>query len=245
LNYAINFTNELEGLLNKAESNFKKAKSMMSSGDRNINRVNKNLKSIINRREYINVLKSIGDYKDKNPPSAFENGFKEKKVIKKTYYESGKLKSLVPYNSKSNLKDGLWKSYYENGQLQYTVLYVNDKEEGEEKLYREDGSLLKILHRHNGKTISADIYNEKQQLIRIIEVIDGKAVVKSTYKYFEHEGYYVENNTNGLIRAFYNDGALLLIGKSKNKKQIGEWKYYDKNGNLVKKETYVDGIKKE
>ena len=51
--------------------------------------------------------------------------------VRKTYYESGKLKSTVNYVY--GLKQGEWKYYYESGELQYTANYVDGAMQGEYK----------------------------------------------------------------------------------------------------------------
>jgi antitoxin component YwqK of YwqJK toxin-antitoxin module len=38
------------------------------------------------------------------------------------------------------VKAGEWKYYYENGTINYTENYVDGEEQGEQLLYREDGS---------------------------------------------------------------------------------------------------------
>lgn len=83
---------------------------------------------------------------DNCPPSGywkyyFENGntkgefdftkYRDEKgiVIRKEYYENGKLKSEQQW--KDNLKDGIWKEYDESGKLIKTQVYKNDKPKSE------------------------------------------------------------------------------------------------------------------
>ena len=91
----------------------------------------------------------------------------------KTYYENGKLKSIVYY--KNDRIDGIveydksgkllhesifengtgdWKLYWSNGKVSEEGRYVSWKRDGVWKKYREDGSLDTILKYDNGRLLS-------------------------------------------------------------------------------------------
>jgi len=46
---------------------------------------------------------------------------------------------------------------------------------------------------------------------------------------------------DGLVRQWYDNGQLLIIGMMKNGKEEGEWKLYHMNGKLAMLYTFVDG----
>ena len=91
----------------------------------------------------------------------------------KTYYENGKLKSIVYYKNdridgiveydksgkllhKSIFENGTgdWKLYWSNGKVSEEGRYVSWKRDGVWKKYREDGSLDTILKYDNGRLLS-------------------------------------------------------------------------------------------
>ena len=91
----------------------------------------------------------------------------------KTYYDSGKLKSIVYYKNdridgiveydksgkllhKSIFENGTgdWKLYWSNGKVSEEGKYVSGRKDGVWKKYREDGSLDTILKYDNGRLLS-------------------------------------------------------------------------------------------
>ncbi len=62
--------------------------------------------------------------------------------IWKTYYETGELKEEVLF--KDNNENGPFKKYYKSGKVKYEGVYKDgDHEDGELKLYSEEGELIK------------------------------------------------------------------------------------------------------
>lgn len=54
------------------------------------------------------------------------------------------------------------------------------------------------------------------------------------------EGTYVDNRVEGPVTLFYEDGSVKARGQYRHWKQpIGNWTYYDRNGNVVHKMTYT------
>jgi antitoxin component YwqK of YwqJK toxin-antitoxin module len=43
---------------------------------------------------------------------------------------------------------------------------------------------------------------------------------------------------DGLVKEFFSDGKLSIVGKYENGKKIGTWKYYDVKGNLSLTKNY-------
>lgn len=91
----------------------------------------------------------------------------------KTYYDNGKLKSIVYYKNdkidgiveydksgkllhKSIFENGSgdWKLYWSNGKVSEEGKYVSGRKDGVWKKYREDGSLDTILKYDNGRLLS-------------------------------------------------------------------------------------------
>lgn len=62
----------------------------------------------------------------------------------KTYYETGELKEEVSFVD--NNENGPFKEYHKNGKTKYEGTYKDgDHEEGEMKVYNEDGEIIKKL----------------------------------------------------------------------------------------------------
>jgi len=60
----------------------------------------------------------------------------------KTYYDTGELKEEVLF--KDNNENGPFKKYYKSGKVKYEGVYKDgDHEDGELKLYSEEGELIK------------------------------------------------------------------------------------------------------
>jgi len=89
--------------------------------------------------------------------------------VKRTYYESGKLKTEVfLINGKKN---GEEKLYYENGQLEEICSYIDDKMHGEYKTYYENGCGLSSDNSKRKNLSSTDSFG---QLCEIFICINGK-----------------------------------------------------------------------
>ncbi len=67
----------------------------------------------------------------------------------KTYFESGKIKSSIPFLN--GVREGEAVFYYEDGTIQEERNYINDKVDGLVKLYYPNGSIKEIYNIENGK----------------------------------------------------------------------------------------------
>ena len=106
----------------------------------------------IERKNYHNngKLKSVKTFKD---------GLTETKYYH--YYDSGALKSIIPYQekriSKSNwqkVKEGVGLWYYETGELKSMIPYKDNKFNGEYKRYTKQGKVREIGVYKDGKVVS-------------------------------------------------------------------------------------------
>ena len=48
----------------------------------------------------------------------------------------------------------------------------------------------------------------------------------------------MDNELHGFFREYFSNGQLRIEGEYKNGKQIGEWKFYDTDGNLELEGNY-------
>ena len=76
----------------------------------------------------------------------------------------------TPY--KNDKKEGIEKSYDENGNLRIERSYLNDLFHGDMKYYIEDGKLLALLKAENHEIISGKCSNNKALTIKEIRQID-------------------------------------------------------------------------
>ena len=114
--------------------------------------------------------------------------------VRKTYYDSGELKSTVNYvdglmeevlieDSKNKefssdiplSERGEWKSFYESGKLKRTGNYVTSRKQGEWKEYYESGELKSTVDYNFGRASDIKAYNETGELI----VFDRKKLIKT------------------------------------------------------------------
>lgn len=52
------------------------------------------------------------------------------------------------------------------------------------------------------------------------------------------ESYYVDGERDGHSLTFYPNGRVRYIGEYKNDIKVGNWKFYDEEGNLTKEENF-------
>jgi antitoxin component YwqK of YwqJK toxin-antitoxin module len=107
-------------------------------------------------------------------------GFSE---VKKTYYESGKLKD--EYTFKNGKGEGPLEIYYESGALKEEYTNKNGKFEGPCKTYYESGALEEEVTYKKGKREGPfKIYDEGGQLIAEGNLgrVNGKDLIKNIMK---------------------------------------------------------------
>lgn len=52
------------------------------------------------------------------------------------------------------------------------------------------------------------------------------------------ESYYSNGDRDGHSITFFPNGAIRYVGEYKNDEKVGNWKFYDEEGNLVKEENF-------
>lgn len=107
---------------------------------------------------YANDRLNFTDFTDKNG----------KMIFRRYYYEDHRkiVKQESAYNGKNN-RHGKTVIYYDNGQPKYVLNYVNNKAQGEERQYYENGKLKGIIYYDKGQFHGQFSYfDENEQLIR-------------------------------------------------------------------------------
>jgi len=92
----------------------------------------------------------------------------------------------------------------------------------------------------------SSVYTDDEMRVRGMMMVLSKSLGSSTS--FEkrwkttNKAAIVENFKNGVrdgeLRRYYLNGKLLMSGQMKANKEVGNWKYYDENGNLLGEAPY-------
>ncbi len=175
----------------------------------------------------------------------------------KTYYDDGTLKSEG--NRFLFELDGIWKFYNEDGDLVLEVNYIKGMKEGNRKTYREneiiieqfendqkegltefkytDGSLKRMIPFKNGLEEGNGFdYDHHGNIITLTEYRRGFVVHRESINRTDNNGL-----KQGRWKYFYEGGMLMEEGTFRNDKKDGFFKKYDRNGNLLELQKYVDG----
>lgn len=174
----------------------------------------------------------------------------------KTYYENGKLKSEG--NRKNFQLDSVWKFYDENEKLILEITYRNDKKNGIRRTFQEneiieenfmndlkqgntlyyypDGKIKKRVPFVNGiEDGMAYEYDQDGIIITLIEYKKGFIVNRDKINRKDRN-----NLKQGKWVYFYDSGRIRMEGVYRDDMKNGYFKQYDREGNLVVVEKYID-----
>jgi len=181
-------------------------------------------------------------------------------IITLTEYKRGFIVDRLRINRKdgNGRKQGRWCTFYEQGNLKSEVTFKDNKRNGYQKEYAENGDLLKI-----SKYVDDLIQPEAEEIMKL-EVQneyypDGNIKFSAMFRNGIPEGIKREYSTDGHVekaylykngaiigegivkddgnrdghwKDFYPDGTLRAEGDYENGKQINEWRYYHSNGTI-------------
>jgi len=157
----------------------------------------------------------------------YNNGFL---ISESRFYANGNIEYQKQYESKKEkIRTGKWIQAKENGELESETHYLQNKKDGEEKIYYTGNKLKSIIEytqdRHNGKEI---VYEEEPHVIR-------------------HEGTWKDGERHGIFKTYHN-GVLWKETTYNEDKVISEKQYengklqllnlLDESGTLVNVEKY-------
>ena len=169
------------------------------------------------------------------------------------YEENGKGKEYSSYNDVllfegeyiKGKRNGKGKEYDKyNGKLKFEGEYLNGKRNGIGKEYYNNKMIYEGEYL-NGKKWNGKRYDDKNNIL--YELKNGEGYIKEydSFGKLEFEGYYVNGETNGKGKEYY-DGKLIFEGEYKNGKRNGMGKEYFDN-KLIFEGKYlmeVDGMEK-
>jgi antitoxin component YwqK of YwqJK toxin-antitoxin module len=146
-------------------------------------------------------------------------------VAQTTVYDQNKNK-VSEGKTVNRLNEGVW-NYYHKGskQLMKVEFYKNDKLEGTQKIYFDDGALAEETVYKNG--MREGVYK--------VYLKNGTVVEEAVFKNNQYDG-----------PAIYRDsfGKIVSIGNYVKNEKKGIWEFYT-DGKLVKKEKYPLRVKFE
>ncbi len=119
------------------------------------------------------------------------------------------------------LLDGIWKSYFTSGNIASVVPYDDGLVDGTAIFY----------------------YDNEQHIIRAEMELDDD-IFDGEYKEFYADGnikarlYFRDNIRWGDAIYYYQNGSIKIKGQFKKGKRSGNWRYYSRSGELIKKENW-------
>jgi antitoxin component YwqK of YwqJK toxin-antitoxin module len=179
----------------------------------------------------------------------------------KNYYENGILKSEG--NRKDFLLDSIWRFYDEKGKLTLEINYKNGKKHGYRITYGEDeinkehfvndikqgysyildttGRVIMEIPFEDGlENGLAREFDKEGNIIQLIKYKKGYVVSRERINRYDSN-----HQPHGKWEWFYDDGTLKMVGTYNHGLKNGYFKEYDKEGNLLSVEKYVNGEKEK
>ncbi len=182
------------------------------------------------------------------------------------YFENGKIDCI------QNLENGtgINRWYFENGQISDSFDVVNNKTQGNIKIWYENGQIKEISDWNNGIQIGKyETYFKNGTQKQLINWINGKQDDKSaswyengqqesiafykqglrdgnTKQWFANgkmqlDAVYTAGKMNGKVIKYYDNGNVQTDGFYKNDKIYGICIWFDKSGKQIKKQSYDSG----
>ena len=188
-------------------------------------------------------LAAKGLYRNNKPHGKFV-GFHENGNLKyEMVFNQGEKVSLHKYNADGNL---IRSERYTDGTINDTV-----------RIYHDDGTLFALQLWDKGYKLREESYSNGNDLIRIIEYkdkhIDNFPEDELDFAPFKVTEFYNTNDlggikeviyfdvnqmNNGEYKYYHNNGSIKVRGSYNHGEKDGEWGFYDKKSNLIKKQIW-------
>ena len=194
-----------------------------------------------------------------------KNGLKQGKWSKN--YPNGKIKYKGEF--KDDKEVGTFSYYGQNGTLTQTIEYSQEGKVGQAKIFYPNGKLMSegkyVEKKKDGLWV---YYDEKGRKIREENLVNGKKEGKETnwdrngginmtseykngvkngeeWKTYYADGYsivnYVSGKRNGEFTHYFASKKPFYQGEYVDDKEVGEWRYMNENGDLVKVQKWENG----
>lgn len=193
------------------------------------------LKQGLWKKEHSNGnTKYKGQFKDGNPYGVFKYYDSKGGIITILEYKSADSAIATHYHSTSKKaaygyyvnqeKEGVWRFYDRTGVLSSKEEFVKGVKNGAYVVYNLDGGISRETEYVNGEETG----------IRKTYTRDGNLLT---------EGYVKDGQLDGLQKT-YRNGIINVEGTYKHAVKDGEWLFYNDKGEILKREYYELGIKK-
>jgi len=140
--------------------------------------------------------------------------------VEKQYWEDGILKSELPYKNGKLNGTAIW--YYEDGTIMHEVPYEDDEITGTSIRYHDNGR----------KELEETYINNVRQGRAIAYSYPGKRI---------EQKYYVNDTLHGKYYKWHGNSELQIYGEFINGLFDGTWLYYDDYGELIGEGKYEAG----
>lgn len=145
-------------------------------------------------------------------------------------------------------RTGIWKKNYPNGRIRYTGTFINGKEIGTFKFYKNTTSKLPSIVKEysiNSDSASVKFYNYDGKL-KTKGTMIGKNRVGAWYYYFStgkifSEEFYVSGKLEGILKNYYANGKITEETTYKNGLKNGLSRVYTEEAILIEEVIYVAG----
>ncbi len=163
--------------------------------------------------------------------------------VRKEYYPNGAKRSELNY--KEDRLDGVYKVWYSNGNLEIERNYKNGNQVGKFTEYYSNGAKsfdgeVDETGKQNGTCTYYDYDGKKyeEQDFKRGELIEVRSINKKgeVFHHSDKRGKKID------FKAHYPNGVLRVEGLYMDNIRTGEWKYYDRHGNIESIDFYQNGM---
>ena len=168
----------------------------------------------------------------------YKNGEQDGEV--KSYFSSGKLYMIGKYDNGE--KTGVWQYFNRDGTQTSRINYDKDELDGKQEYFYADGTPKSVVFYKSGDKDGECLYYNEEGNLRLKEKYDeGVLTYIEGFDKNEKSIYREKLGSSTQLVMKHPNGSKRAEGKMKDGKKTGEWKYYDKHGNLEEVSEYKDG----
>ncbi len=181
--------------------------------------------------------------KQDNGRLIYEGNFKDDKPVGewKRYHPGGQLKALIEYKGDTAYTQlfDVWRKKVAEGN------YVNQQKEGVWKIYKNNILTTDEEYKHGLKNGTSHQYYDTGEVMEEKQWVNDKE--DGDYQIFYKSGEpYMQckmklGMRHGLFLVSYENGRQEMVAEYRNNLRHGEWKYFDKEGNLLYTLYYDNG----
>ncbi len=170
---------------------------------------------------YKNGQKIFGKEFDEQKRLKVLHTYKGPKEERLLYHMNGKVVAKQYYEDREG--EGTWYMYDSAGVLQLTEEYERGKLEGKRTKYYPNKQPKRVEHWKGGSITGS------------VQEFSEEGVLVADYPYTRKGVLY------GTVNHYHLNGKVAATGKQYGEKKLGEWKYFDKKGRLIKTEKWNKG----